>query len=65
MVIPEGEPTPKPGDLDEDGTVGPADLGIVVAAFGTSPPSDDRADLNLDNVINILDLVRVALHFGD
>ena len=33
-----------PGDLNEDGFVGQADLDIVLGAWGTRPPSDPRAD---------------------
>ena len=65
-----GPPTPTPfipppGDLNGDGVVDGDDLRIGAAALGTSPPSDPRADTNGDNVVDILNLVFVALRFGN
>ena len=53
------------GDLNGDRKVDSADLRIVMAAFGTSPPSDPRADVDGDKVVGLLDLIGVALRFGD
>ncbi len=52
-----------PGDLNGDGVVNCADLGIVKASFGKragQPGFDPRADVNSDGVVNILDLAFVA-----
>ena len=54
-----------PGDLNRDGRVDRADLEIVVAAFGTSPPADLRADVNGDGQVDVRDVAEVALYFGD
>ena len=53
-----------PGDLNQDGIVSSDDLRIVVAAFGTSPPSDPRADADRNDVVDIWDLVLVAVNLG-
>lgn len=48
-----------PGDLNDDGVVGCADLAIVKASFGKKsgqPGFNAVADLNGDGVVNILDL---------
>ena len=58
-------PTPLKWDLNLDGRVNQADLEIVVAALGTSPPLDPRADVNGDNIADIRDLAEVAQHFGE
>ena len=52
------------GDVNGDGKVDSEDLEIVVAALGTSPPSDPRADVNGDNVVDIYDLAEVAQSLG-
>jgi len=48
------------GDANNDNVVNIFDLTIVGVAYGTSPPSDPRADINNDNIVNILDLVLVG-----
>jgi trimeric autotransporter adhesin len=51
------------GDLNDDGVVDCADLGIVRNAFGRTlgqPGFDPRADVNGDNIINIRDLAYVS-----
>ena len=53
-----------PGDVNGDDVVNTTDLRIVMAVFNTSPPSDPRANLNEDMVVDIRDLVIVALKFG-
>jgi hypothetical protein len=46
-----------PGDLNGDGFVGIADLGIVLGAWnGTVPPADPLADPNGDGFVGISDL---------
>ena len=48
-----------PGDANGDWVVDMADLRIVAAALGSA---DSSADLNLDGLVDILDLVLVALN---
>ena len=36
------------------------DLPIVAAHYGENPPTNARADVNNDNIVNILDLVSIA-----
>ena len=43
----------EPADLDGDGTVGGADLALLLGAWGSADPS---ADLNADGVVNGADL---------
>ena len=60
-------PVPEPafsGDLNADGFVGQADLDIVLNAWGTSPPSDPRADTNDDNSVGQYDLDTVLNDWG-
>lgn len=52
------------GDVDADGKVDAADLGLVALAFNTSPPSNPAADLNQDGRVDIYDLVLVGLNLG-
>ena len=52
-----------PGDVNDDGKVDCADVAIVKAAFGSrlgQPGFDPRADVNNDNVVNVLDLAFVT-----
>jgi alpha-tubulin suppressor-like RCC1 family protein len=45
-----------PGDLDLDGSVAGADLGILLGAWGPTTPETARADLNADGTVNGADL---------
>jgi hypothetical protein len=49
----DSDPPPLFGDLDGDGVVGGADLGILLIYFGTSEP---LADLNEDGIVDSADL---------
>ena len=53
-----GPPAPPLGDLNLDGTIGPADLGALLAAWGPcpAPPAHCMPDLTGDNVIGPADL---------
>lgn len=58
---------PLKGDLSKDGTVNLDDLMIAARAFGSKPGDahwKPYADLNRDNVINILDLIPIASNYG-
>jgi WD40 repeat protein len=50
-----------PGDLDDDGVVGQADLGILLAAFGV----DDGGDLDGDSDTDQADLGILLAHWGE
>jgi len=60
--------TPGPeGDVNQDGQVDSADLGLVARAFGSTPGSpnwNQDADLNQDGIVDIFDLVLVGRNFG-
>jgi len=45
-----------PGDLDGDGSVGGADLGLLLGAWGACPGTPCLGDLNLDGEVNGADL---------
>ena len=50
-------PTPCPGDIDEDGEVTAADLGLLIGAWGVcGDPTDCAADLNGDGEVTAADL---------
>ncbi|MFM7799579.1 MAG: hypothetical protein ACKPBA_11445 [Planctomycetota bacterium] len=51
---PQGNPCP--GDLDGDGSVGGADLGLLLGAWGACPGTPCLGDLNLDGEVNGADL---------
>lgn len=56
-----------PGDIDGNFIVDILDLTIVATAYSSIPSDpnwDPRADINEDHLIDIFDLVTVALHFG-
>lgn len=44
------------GDLDEDGAVGPTDLALLLAAWGTSGGGVADPDLNHDGIVDSIDL---------
>lgn len=52
------------GDIDDDGVVGIYDYSIMIAAFGTSPPSHPGADLDGDGAVTIFDYNIVITNFG-
>ncbi len=52
------------GDVNEDGFIDFADLGIVVRNFGSPPFDPPLADVNADNAVDILDLAFVARNLG-
>jgi hypothetical protein len=58
-----------PGDLDADRTVGPGDLGILLAAWGKPPPRELREclspDLNLDGEVDGSDLGLLLSFWGE
>ncbi len=52
------------GDLDGDGDIDGADLGIVMGAWGPCVPSDCAADINRDGVVDGTDLGIVMGSWG-
>ncbi|MCB9848997.1 MAG: hypothetical protein H6814_11350 [Phycisphaeraceae bacterium] len=59
----EGTQCPVFGDINEDGCVDTADLGILTSSFGTCPGCP--ADLNDDGVVDTADLGLLLGAFGD
>ncbi|MFQ5999551.1 MAG: dockerin type I domain-containing protein [Candidatus Bathyarchaeia archaeon] len=56
-----------PEDVNGDGSVNLQDIIIAIQAFGSTPASanwDQRADINGDNLVDIFDLVRIAIKYG-
>ena len=56
------EPTPCPADLDNDGSVNAADMGILLILWGHAKTA---ADLNNDGVVNAPDLGLLLVGWGD
>lgn len=56
-----GPPAPGPGDLNGDGAVNQADLGILLAEWGKV---HSRADIDLDGVVSQSDLGIVLAYYG-
>jgi len=55
------------GDVDGDGSVDINDLTRINQAFGSIPQKpkwDEDADLNRDNIINVLELFTVGINYG-
>ncbi|MBI2934178.1 MAG: hypothetical protein HYY29_01275 [Chloroflexi bacterium] len=63
VVVPQPVPA-IPGDLDGNGLVNVADLGLVVSNFNSAPPGNLPADINKDGMVDIYDLVSVGINFG-
>lgn len=65
LVFPYGfVPTP---DLNSDGTVNIADLFIIAKAWQTQPGDyrwNPTADMDTNEVINTVDIHKVAFYFG-
>ena len=55
---------PLPEDLDGDGCVGPRDLALVARGLGPAAPIQDRADINDDGLVDIVDVASVAVILG-
>lgn len=55
---------PKIGDVNGDRIVNITDIGLIVDAYGTQPPSDPRADLNRDGKVNIVDIGIIIDNYG-
>lgn len=53
--------TPLTGDLNADGIVDTADLGLLIGAFGTNDPT---ADMNDDEIVDTADLGLLIGNFG-
>jgi hypothetical protein len=54
-------------DINGNGAIDGGDVGLLLAAFGTTPEDaawDCRADLNTDLIINITDLGLLLTRFG-
>src|SRR5262249_46301904 len=55
-----------PGDINNDNTVGIADLSLLADAFLTTPTDafwNENADLNCDNTVDVTDLSLLANYF--
>ena len=63
IIVVGGEATTIPKwDVNEDGITDAADVNLVTAALGQSPPTNPRTDVNGDGVVNGRDLAVVAAH---
>jgi hypothetical protein len=56
----QGEVPTDPADLDGDGAVGPADLALLLGAWGTPGPGD----LSGDGVVGPADLASLLAAWG-
>jgi hypothetical protein len=64
IIDPMGSIIPCPGDINDDGVVDTADLGLLLAVFGQAPPSLPEADINGDGVTDTADLGLLLSVFG-
>ncbi|MGA0173970.1 MAG: dockerin type I repeat-containing protein, partial [Phycisphaerales bacterium] len=64
-LMPETVPPAIPGDINLDGQVNGADLGLQLIQWGECPASGPcTADLNLDGVVNGVDLGMLLQNWG-
>lgn len=56
QFLPDGCPVPCAGDLNADQVIGPADLGIMLAHWGTGSNPHPDIDLDGDGMIDAQDL---------
>jgi hypothetical protein len=56
---------PLAGDLDADGDVDLADLALLLASFGCTPPQNCDADIDADGDVDLADLSFVLSNFGE
>ncbi len=63
-IDPMGAVAPCPGDINGDGLVDTADLGLLIAVFGEAPPSVAAADINEDGVADTADLGLLISNFN-
>jgi hypothetical protein len=55
----------KPGDFNGDGVVDGSDFYILLQAWGTTPPSDPRADANGDGTVDGSDFFILLVNWGN
>lgn len=64
IIDPMGSAIPCPEDINGDGVIDTADLGLLIAVFGQAPPSVVEADINGDGVADTADLGLLISAFG-
>jgi hypothetical protein len=64
IIDPMGAPVDCPPDVNGDGMVDTADLGLLIANFGQAPPFVPSADVNDDGVTDTADLGILISAFG-
>lgn len=64
IIDPMGAPVDCPPDINGDGMVDTADLGLLIANFGGTPPFVPTADINGDGTVNTADLGILIGAFG-
>ncbi|MCB9837836.1 MAG: hypothetical protein H6813_00715 [Phycisphaeraceae bacterium] len=64
IIDPMGAPPACPEDLNGDNVVDTADLGLLLAVFGQTPPSIAEADINNDGTCDTADLGILLAAFG-
>ena len=66
VFIPMDVAVPCPGDLNGDGRIDSADIGLLVAAWGSCPPKGDcPADIDGDGSVDAADLGLMIGGWGD
>lgn len=52
------------GDADNSGSVNLFDLVLIAASYGSSPPTDVRADINASGTVDLVDLTLVGSNYA-
>lgn len=63
-IPPTATPTPKPGDVDGNGSVNLVDLATLLSNFGLSGKVRNQGDLSGDGNVNLVDLSTLLSNFG-
>ena len=49
-------PTPKVGDVNNDGKVNLIDIGLLIDQYDSTNPSNPKLDINGDGIVNVIDI---------
>ena len=65
FILPQSAPPDCPADFNGDGTVGAADLAVLLGDWGSCPPDEDcPADFNDDGLVGAADLAELLGDWG-
>jgi hypothetical protein len=58
---PANDPELESGDVNHDGVVDASDIALIISAWGPCPPQGEcAADVDLNGMVNLIDLMHVV-----